>query len=101
MPPSSALTRQQTLLCPTAHSTAAPRSHLLILSSEGSRLSLLCQLPVVVGELVGQYAQLVWVGGGFGDLPMEEEQELEEPCTGMGKQGGQSPCLGGRQRFLQ
>lgn len=30
-----------------------------------------------MGELVGQYAQLIWVGGGFGDLLMEEEQELD------------------------
>lgn len=53
-----------------------PRSHLLVLSGERSRLGLLRQLPVVIGELVGQYAQLVWVGGRFGDLPMEEEQEV-------------------------
>lgn len=55
----------------------SPGSHLLVLGSEGSWLGLLCQLPIVMGELVGQYAQLIWVGGGFGDLLMEEEQELD------------------------
>lgn len=49
-------------------------SHLLILSGERSRLGLLCQLPVFVGQLVGQYAQFVWVGGGLGDLQVGEEQ---------------------------
>lgn len=74
---SSVLMSQQPLLCPTAHSALPPGSHLLILSSEGSWLGLLCQLPIVMGELVGQYAQLIWVGGGFGDLLREEEQELD------------------------
>lgn len=70
------------------HSTpqhCTPCAHLLILSGESGRLGLLCQLPIVIGELVGQYAQLVWVGGGFGDLPIEEEQELEGPCIGLGQ----------------
>ena len=91
------------LSCPSRSCSApwhTPRSHLLVLGSECSRLGLLRQLPVVVGELVGQYAQLIWVGGGFGDLPMEEEQEVEGPYAGTGKQGGWLPCLGGRHHFL-
>lgn len=79
----------------------SPGSHLLVLGGEGSWFGLLRQLSVVIGELVGQYAQLIWVGGGFGDLPMEEEQELEWPHAAMGKQGGQLPRLGVRQHFLQ
>lgn len=47
--------------------------YLFIFGSERSQLGFLCQLSIVVGELVGEYAQLIWVGGGFGDLPMEEE----------------------------
>lgn len=65
--------------CSVSQHTPAlpPGSHLLVLSSEGSWLGLLCQLPIVMGELVGQYAQLIWVGGGFGDLLTEEKQELD------------------------
>ena len=85
---SSALTPQQTLLCLMACSSTPPCLHLLVLSSEGSWLGRLRQLPIVIGELVGQYAQFIRVGGGFGDLPMEEEQELEQPCTGTDKHRG-------------
>lgn len=68
------------------HAAALPPcSHLLILGGERSWLGLLRQLPIVVGELVGQYAQLVRVGGRFGDLPREEEPELEGPYARTGK----------------
>lgn len=59
---------------PSAPTTKGPAPappldpHLLVLSSEGSGLGLVCQLPVLAGELVGQSAQLVGAGCGLGDL---------------------------------
>ena len=52
----------------------------------------MCQLPVVIGKLVGQYAQLIWVGGGFGDLPMEEGQTQTGPAAGQASSSGSCPA---------
>lgn len=68
----------------------SPRSYLLVLSGEGSWFGLLRQLSVVIGELVGQYAQLIWVGCGFGDN--QKSRRWRGPTLGQASKEGGDPA---------
>lgn len=78
-----------------------PPPHLLILGSEGSWLGLERQLTIVTGQLVGQRAQLIWAGGGLGDLQRKRGGEVaaredtgraRRDCKGVFTQGGVCVC---------